>query len=332
MKKVTIYDVAKESGCSTATVSLALNGNHSIKKETRDKILNVSKILNYSPNYFGKGLTTQKTNTIGLMLPEITNPIYAQMIEGIELYLHEKGYNLILNISGMDKEKELHCFEMLKQNKVEGMIVFPTHEEYLTKNIISKGYSNSPLVFCGVKSSDDSINYIKSDDRFGAQLAVEKLIQSGNKRIAFIAPVSNEHQSYERLEGYKYALTKNNIEINPQLIIYCSMEYTEIYKKTKELLDDQKPDAIFCLYDFAAISVMRAIYEMGLKIPQDVSIIGYDNIQIAQYLPVALSTVESNSYKMGEVAAEMLFDIIEKNKTEVKHVVLKPKLISRESV
>ena len=331
MKKVTIYDVAREAGCSTATVSLVLNGSNSIKPETREIVHEASKRLKYSPNYFGRGLTMQKTNTIGLVIPNMINPIFSQMVEGIESCINEKEFNLIVKISDMIEEKELLCLQMLQRKKVDGMIVFPTFEKTFSSKIASMIDNVNTVVFCGANSSNNQISSVKCDLKVGAYIAVEHLIKSGRKKIAFLAPTVNEAQSYERLMGYKDVLFVNGIDFNQNLVVNCKTEFEAIYIAAKELMQSQKPDGIFCLYDFAAIPVMRAVSDLGYSIPKDLSIIGYDNINITRFLPISLSTIETHSRETGRIAAEILMDILQNEDSEVRRIILQPELIIRES-
>lgn len=333
MSKITIYDIAKEANCSTATVSLALSGNKRIHINTRQRILEIADQLGYTPNYIAQSLSKRATNTLGLIVPNIDNPLFAQMVSGVETYANEKGYHLILGLSNACVEKELYYLDMLQREQVDGLIVLPTFLEALEKKLHTSDKCASSIVLCGSSGTDlhTNLSYAKCDNRLGAFLAVSHLLSIGKKRIGCIFPVSHKDQYFSRECGYKDALLSYGIDYDDKLLKLCAPDNHSIFQATLELLKEQKPDAIFCLYDYCAISVMRAIHSMNLHIPADISVIGYDNIPISEYLPTSLSTIDTRSKEVGEKAAELLINQITTADTSVEQIVLKPELVIRES-
>lgn len=333
MSKVTIYDIAKVANCSTATVSLALSGNERIRPETRQRIIDIANELGYAPSYIAQSLAQKTTRTIGLIVPNIDNPVFAQMVSGVETATTSKGYNLILGLSHSKQDKELFYLDMLQRERVDGLIVLPTFLESFNDKLQALDAEETNIVLCGSSGSllKTDLSYAKCDNRKGALLAVEHLIKTGKKRIGCIFPVSSKEQYYSRKLGYQDALQQNGIDYDEELIKLCSPDNDSIFTATKELLETKQPDAIFCLYDYCAISVMRAIYSLGLRIPEDISVIGYDNIPQSEHLPTSLSTIDTCNKEVGHKAAEILLQKIANPHTPMQQITIQPSLIVRES-
>lgn len=333
MHRITIYDVAREVGCSAATVSLVLQNSNKIKLSTRQKVLQVVDQLGYIPNYTARSLSKQSTHTLGLIVPNLENPIFSQMISGVEEYANSKGYNLLLGVSNMDMQKEFLYLDMLRQKQVDGLLIFPTFLNEILQKLHGKPERNVlPIVFCGSSGEHSSeISFVKCDNRMGAYIATEHLIQIGRKRIGFVCASVDAQQSASRIAGYRDALSFYGIECSDKLIRYCPQTEEEIFKTTIQIIQEEKVDAIFYLYDYIAIAAIRAIQSIGLRIPQDVAIMGYDNIHISRYLPTTLSTIDTHSHRVGYMAAEMLTDKIEHPDTPSRKILLKPSLVIGES-
>ena len=333
MSKLTIYSIAKVANVSTATVSLALSGNTRIRPETRQRILEIANQLGYAPNYIAQSLSKKATNTIGLIVPNIDNPLFSQMVSGVETYANSHGYNLILGLSNANKDKELFYFDMLQRERVDGLIVLPTFVESLKEKLNLQQIATSRIVLCGSSGTNlnSNISYAKCDNQEGAFLAVSHLISTGRRRIGCIFPVSTQEQCNSRKAGYLAALQKANIDYEEQMVKLCAPDDVSIFNTTKELLETMHPDAIFCLYDYCAITVMRAIYSQNLQIPRDISVIGYDNIPMSNYLPTSLSTIDTRSAEVGKMAAQLLIEKITTPDTPTRQLIMKPKLIPRES-
>lgn len=333
MKKVTIYDVARLAECSTATVSLVFSGDNRIRPRTRQRVLDVANEIGYRPNYIAQSLSKKSTNTLGVIVPNINNPVFSQMISGIESYANSKGYNLLLGLSDSNREKESFYLRMLQCERVDGLIVLPTFMDLLEEELNVQNSPTLPIVFCGSSGSSNSLNisYAKCNNQAGAMLAVNHLINTGRKRIGCIFPAVSEQQYYSRKKGYMDALKQHHIPYSEDLIKVCPTENEAIFNATKELINEEHPDAIFCLYDYCAISVMRAVHSMNLRIPEDISIVGYDNIPISDFLPTSLSTIDTQSKEVGLKAAELLIEKINNPETPTRQITIMPELIIRES-
>lgn len=324
--------MAQEAGCSTATVSLVLKKSDKIKPETKKRVLNAVNKLGYTPNHMAQSLSIKSTKTLGLIVPNVENPLFSQMILGVEDYAVSNDYDLILGISDSNCEKESFYLDMLQSKRVDGLLLFPTFLDNLSEKLSAINSKNIPIVLCG--SSGEGIldiDYVKCDNRMGSYIAINHLIDIGCKNIGCIFPVFDKQQCESRFTGYKDALYYHDIPYREDLVKLCPPNNEDIFNATVEFINEKKPDAIFCLYDYAAITVMKAATSLGLKIPEDIAIIGYDNIQISNYLPIPLSTIDTCSTEVGRRSAEILIRKIKEPSNQLNKVILKPKLIIRES-
>ncbi|MBP3389335.1 MAG: LacI family DNA-binding transcriptional regulator [Clostridia bacterium] len=333
MEKITIYDVAKAAGFSTATVSLALQDDPRVRQETKKRVLEVVDELGYIPNYMAQSLSKQSTHTLGLIVPSLENPLFAQMISGVEECANDRGYNLILGVPNYNQEKEAFYLDLLQQRRVDGLLIFPTFVEMIANKLANRNKRAAvPVVFCGsaVPGLPD-VSYVKCDNRMGAYIAIDYLIQSGRKRIGFILPVATEQNAHSRKTGYQDALAFHGIPFDPELLVFCSPNTEDVRRATLELLNRPGLDAIFCLYDYIAITVMHVLTAQKKRIPQDIAIVGYDNIHLSAHLPIPLSTIDTHGQRVGRMATEILLDTIENPESEARQIVLKPELVVRES-
>lgn len=333
MSKVTIYDIAKRSGYSTATVSLALSDSPRIRLETKRLIRQVADELEYTPSYIAQSLSAKATHTLGLVVPNISNPVFSQMVSGIETYANAMGYNVLLGISASSSQKELQYLDMLQTKRVDGMIILPRHMDVLEKKLNEEKAFKSSIVLCGSSgaSTGVDISYSKCDNRRGAFLAVEHLIRTGRRRIACIFPSKNNQQYFSRLKGYQDALSAYGLPYDSSLVKICVPDDLVTYNTTVELISERNPDAIFCLSDYDAISVMNALSHLGRRIPDDIALIGYDNITLSAYLTTALSTIDTRSAEVGRKAAELLIRKLQKEDTSLQQILFEPKLVVRAS-
>lgn len=332
MSKITIYDVAKAANCSAATVSLALNNSNRIRPETQEHVMKVVTQMGYTPSHIAQSLHSKSTNTLGLVVPNVENPLFSMMISGIEKCANAKGYSTILGIADSDDKKENFYLNMLQCERVDGLILFPSFLHTLSEKINRLNGSKIPIVLCGSSGNEiQNISYVKCDNRIGSYTAITHLIDIGCRRIGCIFPSVNSSQYESRMTGYQDALYYNGIPFRQELVKICSPDNASIVAATTELLEEQQPDGIFCLYDYAAISVIRAILRSGRRIPDDVALIGYDNIQISDFLPISLSSIDTRAQEVGQKATEILIQKIADANTPAQQIILKPDLVVRES-
>lgn len=329
-RKATIYDIAEKANVSISTVSRVFNGSASVSKKTRKKVEKAMEDLNYFPNALARSLVNKSSNTIGVVVSDITNPFFTEVIEGIEDYLASQGFTLFLSSSRYMVDKENLYISQLIEKRVDGLILFNTCTE--ENSIIGRIKNIVPVVT--VQSALTDTNCVNTSDEEGAYNAVEYLIKQGHKNIAFLVYNFENSTIRNRLKGYFKAHKANGIEVNKEYVL--SSDFTPYcgYHMTNEVLDKMpEVTAIFTYNDQLAVSAYYAIQMRGLKIPDDMSIVGYDNIELANLMRPALTTVEQPIYEIGRSAAELIISKIRDQKRLNYHKVFIPtKLIVRDSV
>lgn len=337
---VTIKDIARELGISPSTVSRALKDHPDISVETKKTVNQLATKLNYQPNTVALNLRQSKTNTIGVIIPEIVHFFFSTIISGIEDVAYRAGYNVILAQSNESQAREITDLKALFNSRVDGMLMSvsrgTTNFDHI-ESIISKGV---PFVFFDRVYGNPQLSKVIVDDFAGAKEATLHLIEQGCKRIAHIEGPPNLDISKQRLNGYKEALKENGFKFEDELVTVCSTGTIEEGKlATEKLLNlKNRPDAIFATNDPAAMGAMQAIKAKGLKIPDDVAIVGFSNWQFSALMEPPLSSVDQPGFEMGQEAAKLLISQIDtkgKDKSgkeipsEIK--VLKTRLIVRAS-
>jgi LacI family transcriptional regulator len=336
--QVTIKDIARELGISPSTVSRALKDHPDISVETKKAVNALAEKLNYQPNIVALNLRQKKTNTIGVIIPEIVHFFFSTVISGIEDVAYQAGYNVILCQSNESYQRELTDIKALFNSRVDGMLLSLSREttnfDHI-ESIISKGV---PIVFYDRMYNSPTSSKVIVDDYNGAKEAVQHLIDQGCKRIAHLEAAPNLIISIDRLKGFEDALKENNMTVEPELIMEChSGTFEEGKKATRKLLAlANPPDAIFANNDPMAMGAMMAIKEKGLKIPQDIALVGFSNWFFGELLEPSLTTVDQPGFEMGQEAARLLIRHIEMKEKEVADPVtetkiLKTKLVIRNS-
>lgn len=314
----TIKDIARSLNISASTVSRALNNHHEVSYKTRQAVLEMARKLNYQPNALAIGLVTNRTNTIGVLMPDITQPFYSSAISGIEDIAVEKGYYVIICQSDESYHKEVSLVNMLNKHRIDGLIICSatTTDDYHHLQIVNL---NIPLVqFDRVVKHIDS-HKVVSNDYQGAFEAVMHLFSCGCRRIAHIAGPKQLSVSKNRKRGYLDALKTAHLPVEEQYIITCTLEKDHMQLCAEKLLNlPIPPDAIFAVNDPTALEVMQVIKQKKLVIPDEIAVVGFDDQFLASYLSPALTTVSQPSFAMGRAAAELLIDQIESKRNEGK--------------
>ena len=328
----TIKDVAKAANVSPATVSKALNNRSDVSEKTKKKILEIAKALNFTPRAFARGLKNKRTENIGVILcresnPLSGNPFYSRVIEGIEAELSINNYNLVLHIM-VDYLKKEELPKMLKERNVDGILLVGM----LNKEFIEEVHKiNIPAVIVDPNLIVKNFDQVLIDNEHGAFLATQYLLNNGHRRIGFISGDITRSSFYQRFVGYKKALDYNNIPLDESLINTGGLE--EGYQQTKDLLELQNPPtAIFSSNDTNAIIGYKAARDLGYKIPDDISFIGFDDIDLTKFVTPTLSTIRVYKTELGSIAVRNLLKIINKEKDVTHTNVLPIKLIERDSV
>ncbi|MDN3687604.1 LacI family DNA-binding transcriptional regulator [Cyclobacterium jeungdonense] len=334
-RHATLSDIAKALNVSASTVSRALHDSPLIRKETKDSVIAMAKALNYQPNQQAIGLLNKKTKIIGVIVPEITGYFFATAINGLQDFVENTGYKLIIGQSNESFDQEAKLMETLSLARVDGLIISPTSET--TSNIHLEKFRESGIPV--VVFDRDCPNFLSDkvfvDDYEGAFQAVDYLIKTGCRKIAHLGGPANLTTCRCRKRGYLDALTQNGITPDPQLILEVPGFTPDCGEEIiRDLLDREAiPDAIFAVNDAVAIGTMPVILEKGLRIPQDISLIGFDDEPYSQYFMPSLTTVWQPVYELGLLSGRILMNHILHSPEEYdyRYELLKPELIVRQS-
>lgn len=337
--RTTLKDIAEELGITVTSVSKALKDYPDISVETKKAVKKLAKKLNYQPDSRAIAMKRNKSNIIGVIIPEIVHFFFSNVIQGIMSYCDQKGYQVLIALSNNQKSLEKKQVNLMFNTRVDGLIASLANESATAKHFkILKEY-NIPLVLFDKIDERFECNKVKIDDRFGAFLATEHLIAKGCKRLAHIRGPQHPLNAKERYNGFCDALKKHNLELDPALIKICEkVTLSEGYDFAKELLAlDNPPDGIFTVTDQVGVGVIKAAQEMNLKIPEQLKVVGFSDSQIAQVVKPSLSTIHQPGYEIGETAARLLIEEIETREADsespvgFKQITLDTYLIARES-
>ncbi|RBW69040.1 LacI family DNA-binding transcriptional regulator [Bacillus taeanensis] len=326
--KATIYDVAKNAGVSIATVSKVINNNGRISDKTRKKVLKIMKDLDYQPSFAAAALTGKRTNTIGLLIPDLANPFFAEIARSIEDRGHELGVSVVMCSTDKNKEKEEKYVSLLVRKSVDGFILasgfsnVEVVEDLLKKKI--------PVAMIAQDVPTLLVDTLSVDDYKGGYLATVHLLSLEHKRIAVIGEVARS--SDDRIRGYKEALQQSGHLVHDDYIVRSESSIEGGRKAADHLLNQSNPPtAIFACNDLLAIGVIQAVQARGLVVPNDVSIIGFDNTILATTSDPALTTIAQPIHEMGQFIMDLLIQEIEGKKTVKRRMLLLPELVVRNS-
>lgn len=324
----TIVDIARNTGVSKASVSRALNGKTGVRERTRKKILEEAKNAGYLPNSLARGLVSNRTKTIGLVIPDITNPFFPEVARGIEEISREYGYNLILCNSNWDEAQERNCLESLFQNRIEGLIIEPCSKS----NVSYIEKSGVPTVYLNTKVKTGDNNIISLDNVRAAYIATEYLILCGYNQIAFVGGNSKSYSNIGRLKGYKDALNEYGLKRVSSFVNSGGFDITSGYEIAKRLFTSgRSPDAVFCANDIIALGVMQYVQEHNIKIPDRVGLIGIDDIYTSDLPQVQLTTVSIPKRLMGEKSFKLLLNKFHGIQPHSEDLVVHPHLVVRKT-
>jgi LacI family transcriptional regulator len=329
MAKVTIVDVATASGVSAMTVSRVLNDKGGIRPETRARVEAAIEKLGYRPSKVARSLITNKTQTLGMVVPDIGNPFYPEIVAGAEEAAWQAGYSLMLCNTNESPEREARVLEMLEGARADGVILASSRladdrlHPYLTQHsatVLINRYSTAPKV-----------GTVRVDDAYGAMRAVHHLFAQGRKGIAFLAGPENSHSGQLRRQGFVSAFEMNARAVPQERIVACQPLEQAGYRTAKALLSTHPAiDALICYNDLVAIGALYALRELDRRVPEDVAVIGCDDIRLASLTTPRLTTLGVDKRQLGEAAVSILLQLIN-GKTVDRHLTVKPELIIRES-
>ncbi len=322
--------VAIKAGVSTSTVSHVINKTRFVSTDKKERVFKAIKELDYQPNGLARNFRKKRTKTIGLIIPDNTNPYFAEVARGVEDACFELGYSVILCNSDRKMEKEINYLELLMEKGVDGIAFVSVGDDKKATDIFGK--KRVPKVLLDREIPGLQLDSVLVDNQLGGFLATEYLIKLGHRRIACITGPSKLSSSMERETGYYNALKKSNIIPDKILIQSGSFHSDSGYEAIKNLLlKSNPPTAIFACNDLIAIGAMFGANEMGFKVPNDLSIIGFDDISIASFMAPRLTTVMQPKYDIGKTAANLLIKRIINRDLPVKLEIFKPVLTIRGS-
>ena len=325
-KRATIKDVAALAGVSAATVSRALDDRPEISSETKERVRSACAQLGYVPNAAARGLAGHATHTIGLVLPDISNPYFSGMATAIEETAAAHGCRVFLSNSLRKEDRELRAIENLVARQVDGILVNPVSPESQLRHREVLG--GLPCVYLGA-NHDESPSYVMVDNETGAYAAARYLIRLGHRDILFLGGRTTSRTREQRIRGFRRALAEAGLEgrelpAPPNVTLMRQWSY----ETALELLKGPLPDAIFAYSDMTALKVLEAAEERGVRIPEDLSMVGYDNIAFGALHRIHLTTVSQHKYQQGQIAVERLLEKINGSRAHTEDI-LEPELIIR---
>lgn len=334
---MTMQMIAEIAGVSKATVSRVINGKPCVSEETRRKVIDVIRRYNYVPNAFARALNFNRSYTIGLIITEITNIVTAEITSHIEKAAKEKGYSVILCITRGKVADEVAYVDLLRSRNVDGMIIIHAGatEGKEVEHLFRLREEGMPFVLISEPIPGLETDYIVIDHERGAYDAVRHLLELGHRRIGYISGPPGLYTEVMRFKGYRRALTDYGVEVDERLVREGGYRIEDGYRAALSLLSEERPTAIFCFNDMEAIGVLQAAKQLGLRIPDDLALVGTDDIQIAPILEVPLTTSSFPKDRVGRAAVELLVDQIRAEEKSIprpyKRVYIEHHLVIRDS-
>lgn len=329
---ISLKDLAREIGVSISTVSRALNNHPDISPEMTKKIQKLAAELNYTPNPLAMGLLKQATRMIGVIVPDLVTHFYSSIISGIEQVAEEKGYYILIASSNETLQKEINSVENLLKTRVEGLIVCLSQETKTYEHFDRLIKNNIPLVFFDRVCRTEEVPSVVVDNVDAAQKITRHFFKNGFRRIAYIAGPEHLNISQERTRGYLSGLKSCGLEFQPEMLEKCNLSSKDAIKATARLLDlPEKPDAIFGINDTIAFAAMKEIKRRGLRIPEDIALVGFTDEFHSTVVDPALTSTTHPTFEIGQEAARLFFNRIENPEVKPVQVVLKTKLVIRRS-
>ncbi len=337
MKKNTIEDVAKRAGVSKGTVSAVINAKNTVKPTTRDHILEVMKELNFRPKGIARNLKNDsQINSIGIIIKDLNYPFYTSIATGVKDYAKSKGYSVIITSSENNHQSEKDFSHLFSAKDIKGVIIAPIVEGTAEiEHLFRLKMINYPFVLLedvrGIQANVVAIDNIRAIKK-----AVKYLIDSGHTKIVHFAGPPKSSHTHERIEGFRYAFSESTLAFSKDMIVSVGSVYEESFVNTLEYFKNRSredyPTAIVCFNDQQALAVMTALKQLEIKVPEEISIVGNDDIYYAKIYPVPLTTIRAPQHEIGEKAAEILIRNIESSTLlSLERVIFETEFIVRES-
>lgn len=332
--EVSISDIARAAGVSHPTVSRALRDSSLISTEVRERIQRLAQEMGYTPNAIAQSLQMRRSNTIGLVVPSMSDPFFGDVVKGVEEVAHAANMSVLLSASSNDPDQEMATIETLHRRRVDGILAGASRITDKYQRRLNHIKVPTVLINSQAESLYTSLYWVSVDDRKGAKLAVEHLLALGHRKIGYLGVSSRPRSNQSRLEGYQNTLKAAGIAQAGLVAIATNTDaspeedLTAGHKWLPQLLD-AGVTAVFCYNDMVAIGLLHACRERGISVPGELSVVGYDNIPITGYSAPPLTTINQPKARMGRLAAKMLLDLL--NARPVRNHTLAPSLVVRAS-
>lgn len=326
----TMKDIARLAQVSTSTVSHVINGSRFVSDEIREKVMRIVAELNYTPSAVARSLKVRETKTIGLLVTATNNPFFAEVMAGVEQYCQQHQYNLIIATTGGDAKRLQQNLQTLMHKQVDGLLLMCGDSRFQADIELA---ISLPLVVMDWWFTELNADKILENSALGGYLATKALIDAGHRKIGIITGNLKKSVAQNRLQGYKNALSEAKIALNLHWIVESHFDFEGGVLGIQSLLtQSSRPTAVFCCSDTIAVGAYQAIQQQGLRIPQDLSIMGYDDIELARYLSPPLSTICQPKAELGKLAVETLLQRIKNPNENYRTLVLEPTCVLRESI
>ncbi|WP_334369494.1 ribose operon transcriptional repressor RbsR [Enterobacter hormaechei] len=328
----TMKDVARMAGVSTSTVSHVINNDRFVSEAIREKVDAAIKELNYAPSALARSLKLNQTRTIGMLITASTNPFYSELVRGVERSCFERGYSLVLCNTEGDEQRMNRNLETLMQKRVDGLLLLCTETHQPSKEIIQR-YPSIPTVMMDWAPFDGTSDLIQDNSLLGGDMATQHLIDKGHTRIACITGPLDKTPARLRLEGYLSAMERAGLAIPDGYRITGDFEFNGGFEAMQKLLaQEPRPHAVFIGNDAMAFGAYQALYQAGLRVPDDMAIVGYDDIELARYMTPPLTTIHQPKDELGELAIDVLIHRMAQPTLQQQRLQLTPVLMERGSV
>jgi LacI family transcriptional regulator len=332
---VTISDIAKEAKVSSATVSRVLNNSGYVKEETKQRILAAIKDMNYTPSAIARSLSKSETNTIGVIVPDITNAYFGEIIKGISEIAESNNLNIILFNTDNYLDKEIRALNLLKEQRIKGIIMTPGfgEEKFNDTYIKTINNLNIPIILVSADVKFTKLNGVFVDNIKGGFDATNLLIKEGHTKIGIMTGLLSSEPAADRLTGYKKALKKNKIQFNNKYILYGDFKLDKAYELTGKLFSEKdRPTALVICSNMMTMGVIKALKEQNKDIPKDLAIIGFDKIDLLDMVGLNITYMEDCPIELGRASMDMLCEIISNTDGDgVKRLIIAPQIIIKGS-
>ena len=328
----TIKDVARLAGVSTTTVSHVINKTRFVAEATQEKVMEAVTELNYAPSAVARSLKCNSTRTIGMLVTQSTNLFFSEVIDGVESYCYRQGYTLILCNTGGIYEKQRDYIRMLAEKRVDGILVMCSDLTEELSEMLDR-QKDIPKVVMDWGPESSQADKIIDNSEEGGYLATKFLIDKGHKDIACLSGHFEKAACQERIQGFRRAMGEANLNINEDWILEGNFECdTAVLAADKIVAMDDKPTAVFCFNDTMALGLMSRLQQKGIQVPEQISVIGYDNIELAEYFSPPLTTVHQPKRRVGKNAFEILLERIKDKEHEKRVFEMHPEIVIRDTV